>query len=416
MPLSTEPARSAAVRIERIAAGGDGVGRLADGRTVFVPRTAPGDLIEPADVQLHKRFARASIGVLLEAGPDRIEPHCPHYVRDRCGGCQLQHLAPEAQRSARQRIAGDALRRLARLDVADPPIEPAPDDWHYRTRITLHRDGRRIGLRPLDQPSRAFDLEHCYITSAALMDMWDVVSRHRDKLPREWDRLVLRLDREGNRHLILEAGADAPWPEAPRLAAALESSGVPASLWIRGGGAARHVAGPASTAAAAAFEQVHPAVAQIARAFALDRLAAGEGDMVWDLYAGLGDTSRELARSGARITSVEADADAVAWAEHHGEKGMDIERRAGRAEREVRSMPDPDLVITNPPRTGMAPEVVDEIARRVPRRLVYVSCDPATLARDISRLGKSWKLTDWRAFDQFPQTGHVETVVLLEPQ
>ena len=95
---------------------------------------------------------------------------------------------------------------------------------------------------------------------------------------------------------------------------------------------------------------------------------------------------------------------------------MEIERRAGRAEREVRSMPDPDLVITNPPRTGMAPDVVDEIARRVPRRLVYVSCDPATLARDISRLGKSWELTDWRAFDQFPQTGHVETVVLLERQ
>ena len=129
MPPSTEPAPSAAVRIERIASGGDGVGRLADGRTVFVPRTAPGDLIEPADVQLHKRFARASVGVVLEAGPDRIEPHCPHYVSDRCGGCQLQHLAPDAQRAARQLIAGDALRRLAKLDVPDPPIEPAPEDW-----------------------------------------------------------------------------------------------------------------------------------------------------------------------------------------------------------------------------------------------------------------------------------------------
>ncbi len=404
------------VRIERIAGGGDGVGRLADGRTVFIPRTAPGDLIEPTAVELRKRFARAAVGLVLQPGPDRVEPRCPHYVRDRCGGCQLQHLTPGAQRSARQRIAGDALRRLGKLDVADPPIEPAPDDWHYRTRITLHRDGARLGLRPLDQPTRAFDLEHCFITHTSLMEVWAVVRAHRKLLPADWNRLVLRLDREGYRHLMLEAEAGAVWNDAPRLAAALEAAGAPASLWLHADGAPAHVAGPASGVAAAAFEQVHPAVARMARAFALDWLSAGEGDTVWDLYAGLGDSSRALARSGAAVVSVESDPDAVAWAGRHGDDGASIERRMGRAEREVQSLPDPDLVITNPPRTGMDGEVVDEIARRAPRRLAYISCDPATLARDIARLGPSWALTGWRAFDQFPQTGHVETVALLEPQ
>lgn len=416
MARSAELSLAAPVRIERIAAGGDGVGRLADGRTVFVPRTAPGDLIEPAAIELHKRFARASIGQLLKPGPDRIDPRCPHYVRDRCGGCQLQHLSSEAQRSARQRIAGDALRRLAKLEVDDPPIEQAPDDWHYRTRITLHRDGRRIGLRPLDQPDRAFDLEHCFITSAPLMELWKVLSAHRGKLPEGFERLVMRLDRDGQRHVIVEAEAGAGWSDAPQLADALAAAGEEASLWLRTGAAPVHMAGPKSATAAAAFEQVHPAVAWMARAFALDRLSAGEGDEVWELYAGLGDTSRALARSGARVTSVESDADAVAWAASHADEGRAIARRTGRAEHEVGSLPDPDLVITNPPRTGMASEVVDEIARRSPRRVAYISCDPATLARDIARLGPTWKLTAWRAFDQFPQTGHVESVAILEPQ
>src|SRR5882724_8226934 len=106
-----------AVRILRLASGGDGVGKLEDGRTVFVPRTAPGDLIEPAALREHRRFARARPGRLLEQGPDRVEPRCPHYTQDECGGCQLQHLALPAQQDARRSFVGDALRRLARLDV-----------------------------------------------------------------------------------------------------------------------------------------------------------------------------------------------------------------------------------------------------------------------------------------------------------
>ena len=110
------------VRILRIAAGGDGVGRLADGRTLFVPRTAPGDLIETADLRLHARFARARIGRIIEAGPERIEPRCAHYRDDACGGCQLQHMDSASQHAARRAIAGDALRRIARLDVPDPDL------------------------------------------------------------------------------------------------------------------------------------------------------------------------------------------------------------------------------------------------------------------------------------------------------
>ncbi|HJR51619.1 MAG TPA: TRAM domain-containing protein, partial [Gemmatimonadales bacterium] len=151
------------MRILRLAAGGDGVGRLEDGRTVFVPRTAPGDLVELARVREHRRFTRARVARVLEPSPERVVPRCPHYVEDDCGGCQLQHLASSAQRKARRTIVGDALRRIAKLDVADPELVAASEDFEYRTKITLHVDetGRRIGLHPLDRPDYAFELARC---------------------------------------------------------------------------------------------------------------------------------------------------------------------------------------------------------------------------------------------------------------
>jgi 23S rRNA (uracil1939-C5)-methyltransferase len=126
-----------AVRILRLAAGGDGIGHLPDGRAVFVPRTAPGDLVELAMVREHRRFARARLGRLIEPSPDRAEPRCPHYIVDECGGCQLQHLGIAPQRAARRSFVGDALRRLGKRPVEDPPLVASSRDYDYRTKLTL---------------------------------------------------------------------------------------------------------------------------------------------------------------------------------------------------------------------------------------------------------------------------------------
>ncbi len=156
------------VRILRLAAGGDGVGKLDDGRTVFVPRTAPGDLVELAEIRLHRRYARARAGRVLEPSAHRVEPRCPHYVEDECGGCQLQHLEPTAQREARRGFVGDALRRIAGLDLPDPEMVPPDAEFEYRTKITLAVEpgGDRIGLHPLERPDQVFDLVRCHITRA----------------------------------------------------------------------------------------------------------------------------------------------------------------------------------------------------------------------------------------------------------
>jgi tRNA/tmRNA/rRNA uracil-C5-methylase (TrmA/RlmC/RlmD family) len=146
------------------------------------------------------------------------------------------------------------------------------------------------------------------------------------------------------------------------------------------------------------------------RAYALAALGPLDGRRVWDLYAGIGEATAALARAGAAVESVEADRRAVAEAER---RGPPARRHAARVEHVLGELRPPQLVLANPPRTGMDARVADELERVRPTRVVYVSCDPATLARDLSRM-PSYRLTDLRAFDLFPQTAHVETVAVLD--
>jgi 23S rRNA (uracil1939-C5)-methyltransferase len=402
-----------AVRILRIAAGGDGVGRLPDGRAVFVPRSAPGDLVELSGLQTQRRFARARVARVLEPGPDRVEPPCPHYVVDECGGCQLQHLAADAQRAARRSIVGEALRRLARRDVPDPEIEPAARDLEYRTKITLHVDARAnaIGLHPYGRPERVFELGRCLITVAELNRLWAALRPLRPLLPSRLQTVMLRLDRGGGRHVVLQVPRGASWSAGPALGDALAERGVDAIVWWREeGGEPRAVAGRGEPFPAAVFEQVHPAMGDRVRAFAVAALGPAADRVVWDLYAGIGETTLALATAGAKVESVESDRRAVAEAEA---RGPGARRLAGRVEEVLGRLDPPDLVITNPPRVGMDARVTAALERLRPERIVYISCDPATLARDLGRL-VSYRVAGLRAFDLFPQTAHVETVAVLE--
>jgi 23S rRNA (uracil1939-C5)-methyltransferase len=402
-----------AVRILRLAAGGDGVAKLGDGRTVFVPRAAPGDLIELSAVREHKRFARARIGRLIEPGPNRTEPRCPHYSRDECGGCQMQHLGLEAQRAARSSFVGDALRRLAHLDVSDPELVPAVQAYDYRTKLTLavSEDRRRIGLHRYERADQVFDLEWCHITVPELMGLWQAVRALRSLLPPRLSQVVLRRDRSEGLHLLLRSGEAEIWSGAPRLHAELIRRHLQVTIWWQPeDGAARAVAGSDEAYPATVFEQVHPEMGDRVRAYALEQLGDVTAKRVWDLYAGLGETTVALAQAGADVESVESDRRAVAEADR---RGPPLRRHLGRVEDVLGELRRPELVVANPPRTGMDGRVAAALERLGPARLVYVSCDPATLARDLGRL-PGFRLGPVRAFDLFPQTAHVETVAVLE--
>ncbi|MFI5234881.1 MAG: class I SAM-dependent RNA methyltransferase, partial [Gemmatimonadales bacterium] len=413
----------APVRILRLAAGGAGVGKLEDGRTVFVPRTAPGDLVALTEIKAQKRFAWARLGQLIEAGPDRVAPKCAHYDRDRCGGCQLQHLSPAAQRAAKSAIVGDALRRIGRVELADPEVVPSEIEWDYRSKLTLTVAGTRIGLHQVGDATRVFELERCEIVAPALRELWDRLRPHRRLLPEDAERIVLRLDRTGGCHVIVETRGAVVWDEAGRLVRALGNHPMTAVWWRPEGGAARVMAGGAEAYPATVFEQIHPLLGDEIRRYAVAQAAPAADMHAWDLYAGIGETTELLLDAGATVESVEIDRRAVEQGQRQSRFGSAVgsqvpggrvKRHAGRVEDLVARLRPPATVITNPPRIGMEERAVRAIVAARPRRVVYVSCDAATLARDVARFGPGWRITSVRAFDLFPQTAHVETVLVLE--
>ncbi|HEV8380937.1 MAG TPA: hypothetical protein VGQ29_05090 [Gemmatimonadales bacterium] len=409
------------VTITGIAVGGDGVGRLSDGRAVFVPRTVPGDRIRLRDGSLerHRNFARAELGAILEPGPGRVAPPCPHYVHDHCGGCQLQHLAYDGQLHAKRSNVGETLRRIGKLKLADPEIVEALDEWRYRSKISLaakstvgRSDGLTVGLHPYDRSNFVFPLADCHITDFRLMALWRELRGKLGLLPQLLTRLTLRLDREERRHIIAESAGE-PWLTAEELRRALQGSvdGEVVCWWQPVDGAARVVAGPTTGFPATAFEQVNPAMGVLARRWAVEQLGDVKGQTVWDLYGGIGDTAALLVERGASVVSVDADEKAVSWGRSRLPAARFI---AARAEDVLASLPAPHAVVVNPPRGGLHWDVSLRLTSEPVSKLVYVSCDPATLARDLQRLNVNYVVKDVRAFDLFPQTAHVETVAVLE--
>jgi 23S rRNA (uracil1939-C5)-methyltransferase len=409
---------TATVSISGIAAGGDGVGRLDDGMAVFVSRTAPGDRAEIEVTERKGRFARARLVSLSTSSPSRVDPKCPHYERDRCGGCRLQHLSDAAQRDVKSRLVGDAIRRIGKRDVPDPPIVASPSEWRYRSKVTLAVAGGRIGLHREDEPGSPFDLEDCLLVSERVMQLWTRLRSRRSLLPERVNSLVLREDRDGRLH-AMAIGGESAW-DAEVIATDLADESI-SFWWQPENGAARVVAGSSTGFPAVAFEQANTELATTIRLAAVDGLGDVAGRTVWDLYGGVGDTAELLSDRGACVWSIDSDRAAVEWGAARG--SATVKRLVGRVEENLGRMPQPCAIVLNPPRTGLAAAVASYLERWVgggageaggaARRLAYISCDPATLARDLSRM-PSLQIRSLTAFDLFPQTAHVEILVLLE--
>jgi 23S rRNA (uracil1939-C5)-methyltransferase len=402
------------VTIDRIAAGGDGVARLADGMAVFVPRTAPGDRVEIDVVERRKRFARGRVRSVVEGAQSRVDPLCRHYDEDDCGGCQLQHLDYEMQLAVKRAMVGDALRRIGKFDIEDPPIVPAERQWGYRNKVSLTVRGKEIGFHQIGRADAVFTLDRCATSDSGLMDLWAEVRRHVTLLPRSLHRLALRRDRREGFHVTVVAGDANVWDVTPFFEA-LARPDV-AVWWQPKGGASRVIAGPESGFPALAFDQVNPKLAARLRRRLVEMVGDVREAIVWDLYGGVGDTATLLANAGARVWSVDADRSAVAWGDrelaHEG-----VTRIADRVEDAVHRLPEPTLIVVNPPRTGLGAGVAKWVerwgSRQADRKLLYVSCDPATLARDLTKM-PAFAIRTVEAFDLFPQTSHVESLVLAQ--
>ena len=402
------------VEVESIAAGGDGVAR-AGGLVIFLPRTAPGDAGQ-ARVSVKGRFGRGEMAVLERPAAVRVEPPCQHYTRDRCGGCQLQHMSYESQLAAKGRIIADSIIRIGRREISPPAVEPSPDRWRYRRKLTLalrRRGGRWIaGLHPYDDPVGVFDLEDCPITAESVVAAWKEVMKASALLPDATQLRGAMLALDGRFSLALEGGV--AWPAVERFFEAVPV--LDALWWTRDGGTRRLIADRGrSETPSASFAQVNAGVASRLHERVVARVTRFRPATVVDAYAGSGETAVMLASGGARITAIELDR---AASRHCGmllpEGSSAI---AGKVEDHLAASLPADVVILNPPRTGVDEKVTGLLrsASPGPRAIVYVSCNPATLARDIARL-PGWRIESLDAFDMFPQTAHVETLCVLVPE
>jgi 23S rRNA (uracil1939-C5)-methyltransferase len=400
------------LRIDSIAAGGDGVGRH-DGMVAFVPRTSPGDRVR-VEAEREGRLMRGRVLEMLVPSASRATPRCGHYDADGCGGCQLQHLPYEGQLEAKSTIIRDALARIGGLTLDAPVVvEPSAAQWRYRAKLTLALrsagDGWTAGMHPYNAPGRVFALDDCHITDAAVVSHWRGVMQHAHLLPPERElRASVRLIGDGFA-FVVEGGRE--WTTHFELFAA-----VPAMFelwWQPSGKHGQRLHTRGEPQAGASFTQVNPEVAARLRDWVIAIARAAGPKTAVDAFSGTGDLAVDIAALGARVTAIEIDRDASRLCASRLPAGSRAVASSVEAAL-LRALP-VDFVVLNPPRAGIAATVAATLQQDPrPRTVVYVSCNPATLARDLKRLDR-YDVRSVRGFDMFPQTAHVETVCELVP-
>jgi 23S rRNA (uracil1939-C5)-methyltransferase len=382
------------VEISALAAGGEGVAREVSGRVLFVRGAAPGDLVRVRVVEPHKRFARAEIIELVRAGAQRTEPRC--VVHGSCGGCGWQHVAYAAQLEAKRAILRDALVRVAGVreqtlaEAAE--VAPSPDPYATRSRARLLFANGRVGYRR----ARSHELvatNECPILAPPLARTLREIAA---APPADEGELEIACGDDG---AVSVSGA--------RVAGFAERAVV---LQTRGGEVAVSPRG---------FFQAHATLRRALAEAVFEQ--SGRGERALELHAGAGYFTLGLAQQFAALIAVESDPRASADLQANlARAGRDNVRvLAQRAARALRS-PDvtrfaPDVVVLDPPRTGIGESEAIALAQLGARRVVYVSCDPATLARDLRvLLARGHRLASCRGFDLFPQTPHLEALAVLE--
>jgi 23S rRNA (uracil1939-C5)-methyltransferase len=383
------------IDVTTVAAGGHGLGRDESGRVVFVPGALPGETVTVEVVRERKDFAHARLLDVVRSSADRVEPPCP-FVAAGCGGCDWQHIAPSAQRRLKVGIVADALRRQAHLDVV---VDEGPDlpATGYRTTLRGVAVGGRFGLRRRASHDLV-DIGPCLVAHP-LVDELVVDGRFPD------GEVVLRAGPGTGERLVVVDGAptDAVVPDGVRVTSTAELS-AGRRAWFHD-----ELAGHRWRISARSFFQARADGAE-ALVDAV-RLAAGEvlppGGHLTDLYGGVGLFARTVAGQGA-VTLVEQSASSVADARVNLE-GLDA--RVVRADVDRWSPSPADVVVADPPRTGLGRRAVAKVAATHAQRVVLVSCDPAALGRDARLLGEAgYDLASCGLVDLFPHTSHVEVV------
>lgn len=450
------PGQTVSVEIEKLALLGRGVARH-DGLTVFVKDGLPGDRAQVCITKTKPQYAEARLVRLERPSPHRVPPTCRHFGA--CGGCDLQHLDYAAQVAWKQTQLAETLQHLGGITALPPiAVHPMTDPWHYRNKMefSFGDEGGRIvaGLHQRGSFQRIVKLDHCWIAPALASDVLQAVedavnasgqpAYHQRRHDGFWRYLVIRVTRSGQAALLLvtqdgdreivrrvaeavvramPAVAHVLWGVSTRVSDVAHPERMEALI---GQVTAEERIGPL-TVPVQPMNFVQPNLPQAERLYQelLDAATLTGRETVYDLYCGLGIMALLTAPRARWVYGLESDPENVALASataaRHGIANATF--ICGKVEELLvkrglfRIGPPPDLVIVDPPRVGLHPDAVGPILQAQPPRLFYVSCNPASLARDLKLLlGREprFRLTRLSLYDFFPQTGHMEVFATLE--
>jgi 23S rRNA (uracil1939-C5)-methyltransferase len=374
------------VELTSMVYGGSALGRH-DGRTIFVPYGIPSERVTAHITQDKGRFAFAELDAVLDASPERVSPRCPHFGI--CGGCHWQHIEYSAQLAFKQQIVIDQMRRIGGFqDVIVHPTIASPDPWNYRTHVSLHVTAEgHPGFVATDDRS-IIPIHECHIIRPELREMLDSLSA--EKLD-AGERIRLQVGTNSDERLIVREDTNT-------------------------GKAHYAIKNQPFQATGGSFFQVNLKQAEALVELVLNRLVLKGNERVLDLYAGVGLFTAFLAERAARVVAVESYPPAVADAEANLINTNNVEVFEGAVEQILPRLKGRfDAAVIDPPRAGMERRALVALVKRSPRKIVYVSCDPATLARDSKRFVESgYRLLDVQPVDMFPQTYHIEAVATFE--
>lgn len=402
------------VKMEKLVYGGDCLGHLPDGRAVFTPFALPGEIVRVEIVEDKKRFARAWPVEWLETSPDRIQPRCIHFGE--CGGCQYQNLSYEDQLVVKREIMIDQFQRLGKIEAPPvQPVAPSPKPWNYRNFVQFHLgEGSELGYIHADG-EHLLPIQECHLPEPSINALWPQIDLDPQS---DLYRLGIRQDTYEELMLIMEGEGDKP----PEFSVDIPVSAVytppDADLTVMAGDdhLTYTLLGRNFQVSARSFFQVNTPIAENMISYLLENLHLDNERRVLELYAGVGLFSAFLAPKVRHLTAIESSGSAC----HDFTINLgDVENVVlyeARAEDVLPALNNEmDLLITDPPRSGWSSEVHDALYQLRPLQICYISCDPATLARDARKiLKKGYRLVSVQPFDQFPHTSHIESISLFE--
>ena len=394
--------------------GGETLARLPDGRAVFIPYALPDERIRIRLIEEKERYARAELLEVLSASPARIEPRCVHFTH--CGGCHYQHIPYQEQLIIKQAILKNQLERVGKL--LDPPLSsmiPSPTAWNYRNHIQLHiSESGKPGYFK-HRSSQVVSIQECHLPEESLNQIWPALDL--EYIP-GLDRISLRSGEGGqDTMIVLESSDPQPIEFAVDLPLSAIHQGPGGEIVLAGDDfTIIEVHGFPFVVSAGSFFQVNTPVAELIVDYLLDALPLAEHTVLLDVYCGVGLFSVFFAPLVKKIIGIESDPSAAADFLYNLAGFDSVELYDVPAEDILPYLEiSPDVILLDPPRAGISKKVLDSVVSLQPDLIAYISCDPATLARDVSRLhNQGYQLQQSTPFDMFPQTYHIESVNIFQ--